>query len=274
MAAYNSNFLLFLYSGSSCTCLFLKPSANNQVNYITPSNEAKQKWQQKGHCQHHLKEFNPENNEEFNEKESTDIFPGFLTIGTLSMDPISEAPTPKFDMPHQVTNKGGIPKMKYDLKLINEELERFLKVEAEKEGTTDSSRRNSQASTITLSDEVNEDVNDHNSTNKQVYPLQGYLLGSSTELLTTKPKAKKEKTFLYELFKKSTKKDRRSINEADRTPRQATNEIKSPDHLMSKMQLTTQTSPRITRDFTGHAAESFLTLRRLTKVSLPALQVT
>lgn len=253
--------------GSSCTCLLLKPSANNQGDYTTPGNDSIQRWQPKQQCQHRLKELNVENTEVFNEKQSTEIFPGFLTIGTLSVEPISEAPTPTFDLPHQVTNESGMAEMTYDLKLINEALEKFLKVEAEKEGNTESSRKNSDASTITLSQEVPEDVTDHNSVKKQVYPLQGYLLGSSNDHLETKPKGKKEKASFYKLFKKSTILDRSSIKETEGTHNQAPKEIKSSDHLMNKILQPTQTSPNISKSLTDHAAESYPTMRKLNKIN-------
>ncbi|CAO2831248.1 unnamed protein product [Amaranthus hypochondriacus] len=231
--------------GKSCSCLLLMPS-----------NDSKQMWQPNRHCQD---EFGGNNDEEFNEEQSSEIFPGFLTIGTLSVEPISEPPTPTFDFPQEVTNEGVMTDMKYDLKLINEELEKFLKVEAENEGSTESSRKNSQASTITLGDEVN-DLSDYNSVDKQVYPLQGYLLGSSTELSETKPKEKKGKTSLYALFKKSTMKDR--------SPKQAIKEIQSSDHLMNKIQQPTQNFPMISENPTRHdAAESFFTLKKLKKIN-------
>ncbi|XP_021727500.1 protein LAZY 1-like isoform X2 [Chenopodium quinoa] len=254
-----------LVVGSTCTCLLLKPSANNHGEYKTPSNDSIQRWQSRQQCQHHLKEFNDENTEEFSENQSPDIFPGFLTIGTLSVESISEAPTPTFDLPHQLANESGMAEMRYDLKLINEELEKFLKVEAEKEGNTDLSRKNSEASTITLSEEVKEDENDYNSV--KMYPLQGYLFGSSNELLETKPKEKKEKVSLFELFKKNTIMARNSIKEADKTQKQAAKEIKSSDHLINKMLHPAQISHKISNCFSGHAAESFPTTRKLNKIN-------
>ncbi|XP_021849565.1 protein LAZY 1 isoform X2 [Spinacia oleracea] len=249
--------------GSSCTCFLLKPSANNQGDNLTPSKDSMQMWQRRQQCQNHLKEFSAENTEEYNGNPSIEIFPGFLTIGTLSVETISEAPTPTFDFPHEVINESGMAEMRYDLKLINEELEKFLKVEAEKEGNTESSRKNSNASTITLSEEVQEDVSHHNSIKKRVYPLQGYLLRSSNQLLETKPKARKEKAYL----KKSAIMDISSIKEADRTKKQATHKIKSSDHLINKLLHPTQFSPKFSNCLSGHAAESFLTLRKLNKIN-------
>uniref|UniRef100_A0A803KWL4 Protein LAZY 1-like n=1 Tax=Chenopodium quinoa TaxID=63459 RepID=A0A803KWL4_CHEQI len=214
-----------LVVGSTCTCLLLKPSANNHGEYKTPSNDSIQRWQSRQQCQHHLKEINDENTEEFSENQSPDIFPGFLTIGTLSVESISEAPTPTFDLPHQVANESGMAEMRYDLKLINEELEKFLKVEAEKEGNTDLSRKNSEASTITLSAEVKEDENDHNSVKMS------------------------------------------SIKEADKSQKQAAKGIKSSDNLINKILHTAQISHKISNFFSGHAAESFPTTRKLNKIN-------
>lgn len=90
-----------------------------------------------------------------------------------------------------------------DLKLINDELEKFLEAEAEEHGSTESSRRNSQVSTITLSGKPLQEANTQEHGKTIVCPLQGYLFGSSIELPETRFEVKKEKASLAELFSRT-----------------------------------------------------------------------
>ncbi|KAL9380756.1 hypothetical protein Peur_026413 [Populus x canadensis] len=78
-----------------------------------------------------------------------------------------------------------------DLKLVNNELVKFL--EAEEEGCNDSIARRSYVSTITLSGMQMQATNAEDFGKTVACPLQGYLFGSSIEHPETRFGAKKEK---------------------------------------------------------------------------------
>ncbi|CAB4305841.1 unnamed protein product [Prunus armeniaca] len=113
----------------------------------------------------------------------SELFHGFLTIGTLGSEPsINEPETPTFAT-------------------TLENLKKFLEVETKEEGVLASSARNSHASTITLNGKQMEESEDEEYwTTTVVCPLKEYLFGSSIELTDTRIEAKKEKTSLQELF--------------------------------------------------------------------------
>ncbi|KAE8694414.1 hypothetical protein F3Y22_tig00110783pilonHSYRG00184 [Hibiscus syriacus] len=128
-------------------------------------------------------------------------FHGFLTIGTLGSEPImSEPVTPTFATPLENISEEKTEVTENHLKLINDELEKFLEAEAEEHGSNESSRRNSQVSMITLSGKSIQapDSQDHGKT--ITCPLQGYLFGSSIDLAETRFDVKREKASLAELF--------------------------------------------------------------------------
>ncbi|KAF8013106.1 hypothetical protein BT93_I1087 [Corymbia citriodora subsp. variegata] len=91
-----------------------------------------------------------------------------------------------------------------DLKLINNELEKFLEAESQEEGHKGSSR-NSYVSTITLDSPQMEAVEDEGPADTVIFPLQGYLFGSSVELPETKIEMKKQKASLLQLFQETRK---------------------------------------------------------------------
>ncbi|XP_039033861.1 protein LAZY 1-like [Hibiscus syriacus] len=140
----------------------------------------------------------------FGDKTSTVIsglFHGFLTIGTLQSDcTISEPITPTFTMSRENITEGKTEGTENDLKVINDELDKFLEAEAEEHGSIESSRRSSLVSAITLSDKPMQEVNAEEYVNAIVCPLQGYLFGSSIELPEARFEVKKEKASLEELF--------------------------------------------------------------------------
>lgn len=86
-----------------------------------------------------------------------------------------------------------------DLKLVNNELVKFL--EAEEEGCNDSLARRSYVSTITLSGMQMQATNAEDFGKTVACPLQGYLFGSSIEHPETRFGAKKEKVSLEEIFR-------------------------------------------------------------------------
>ncbi|KAG5226799.1 protein LAZY [Salix suchowensis] len=81
-----------------------------------------------------------------------------------------------------------------DLKLVNNELEKFLEAEAEDGGCNDSLARSSYVSTIRLS-RMQMEATDAEDFGKTVaFPLQGYLSGSSIELPEIRFGVRKKKT--------------------------------------------------------------------------------
>lgn len=137
----------------------------------------------------------------------SELFEGFLTIGTLGAETVSYEPaTPTFAMPMENSTMTDAEVTENELKLISYELEKFL--EAEKESLNESSGRNSRSSNITLSGKQTDGSEAEDFGNKTVCPLQGYLLGSSFEL-QEKIEVRKERASLAELFHrtKTTKED-------------------------------------------------------------------
>ena len=174
--------------------------------------------------------------EDYEEESSaalSELFHGFLAIGTLGSDQITTDPaTPTFAISVDNITEKETEVTENELKLINDELEKVLGAEAPDDGFNDSSGRNSHVSNgrsshgsiITLSGKPE----DGNGTT--VCPLQGYLFGSAIELSeTTTTVAKKEhRTSLGELFQKSKiteengggkgdKEEKRSEKEADKS---------------------------------------------------------
>ncbi|OMP09911.1 hypothetical protein COLO4_05010 [Corchorus olitorius] len=194
--------------------------------------------------------------EDYEEESSSaisELFHGFLAIGTLGVDPnIPDPSTPTFAISLEHITEKETEVTENELKLINDELEKVLRAEAKEEGCNDSSGRNSHVSTgrnshvstgrsshgstITLSGKPLEGL-DTNGNGTTVCPLQGYLFGSAIELSETTTVAKKEhRTSLGELFQKTKitednfgskyeKEERRTEKEGD----------KSAVHIMKKM---------------------------------------
>ncbi|XWS63893.1 hypothetical protein CRYUN_Cryun06bG0140400 [Craigia yunnanensis] len=153
--------------------------------------------------------------EDYEEESSSaisELFHGFLAIGTLGSDPnIPDPSTPTFAISVENITEKETEVTENELKLINEELEKVLGAEAKEEGCNDSSGRNSHVSsgrsshgsTITLSGKPMEGP-DTNGNGTIVCPLQGYLFGSAIELSETTKVAKKEhRTSLAELFQRT-----------------------------------------------------------------------
>ncbi|KGN53042.1 protein LAZY 1 [Cucumis sativus] len=125
----------------------------------------------------------------------SEIFPGFLAIGTLGS---SEPATPKFSISiDHITESDQTEVTKNELKLINDELEKVLEAEAKDEG---GSRQDSHANKVESNIYNNYvESGDHDAV---VCPLQEYLFGSAVEMSTTMAK-KENRTSLGELFQRS-----------------------------------------------------------------------
>ncbi|XP_057948375.1 protein LAZY 1-like [Malania oleifera] len=184
--------------------------------------------------------------DDFEEESSaaiSDLFHGFLAIGTLGSDPITTDPaTPTFSISVENIAEKETEVTENELKLINEELEKVLGAEAKEDGCNDSSGRNSHVSngrsshgsTITLSGKLEGTENNGNGT--AVCPLQGYLFGSAIELPETTVAKKEHRTSLGELFQRSKIAEENSGPKSERGEKRSEKESdKSAVHLMKKM---------------------------------------
>lgn len=193
-----------------------------------------------------------EADESFNEETSeaiSELFHGFLTIGTLGSEPIiSEPATPTFatSLDNIVEEKTEVTE--YDLKLINSELEKFLDAEAEEERSNESSRRNSYVSIVTICEKPVEGDNAKDYGRMQVCPLQGYLFGSSAESPETVTEVKKEKASLGELFRRTKIREEQTMNKDGKEEMLEKQTSTSVKHLIKKMQKMFHASSR------GHPA--------------------
>ncbi|KAJ4729489.1 Protein LAZY 1 [Melia azedarach] len=175
---------------------------------------------------------------------SSEPFHGFLTIGTLGTEPIiSEPATPTFPMSAENITEEKTEVTEHDLKLINDELEKFLEAEAEEEENIESSGRNSYVSIITLSDKPMEGTNFEDHGKMMVCPLQGYLFGS-IEFPETITEEKKEKASLGELFHRTKTTDETSLERNGKGVMPAKQMHKSVKNLMTKMLKKFHASPK------------------------------
>ncbi|KAM7267496.1 hypothetical protein ACFE04_009662 [Oxalis oulophora] len=126
-----------------------------------------------------------------------ELFAGFLAIGTFGSEPILSGPaTPTFPM----SSEDVAEVTENDIKLINNEIDKFLDGEANGEGHNEvSSGRCSYVSIVALNGgKPLEGAKDE----QLIYPLQDYLFGSSVENSETKVKAS-----LGELFQRTKLED-------------------------------------------------------------------
>lgn len=131
-----------------------------------------------------------------------------------------------------------------DLQLINDKLEKFLEAEAEEKGSDDSSKRNSQVSTITLSGKPMEGTN-FEENGQMICPLQGYLFGSSIELSETNL-WNRERGSLAELFDREKFADQSSAKycRSEEMHVQAKETNKSVKHRIMKIMNMLQSSSK------------------------------
>ncbi|KAJ7945575.1 Protein LAZY 1 [Quillaja saponaria] len=181
------------------------------------------------------------------EEESSDsmseLFHGFLAIGTLGSEQVITNPsTPTFAISVENITERETEVTENELKLINDELEK-LGAEIKDDGFNDSSGRNSHVSTgrsshgstITLSGKPIEGV-ESNGNETTICPLQGYLFGSAIELSETTTVAKKEqRTSLGELFQRSKFAEENFGTKCEREDKRTEREVeKSAMQLMRK----------------------------------------
>ncbi|KAF7801735.1 protein LAZY 1-like [Senna tora] len=236
--------------GNPCNCLTVQPTLDELYSHAKPNfrsiNQSRFLNPNKHESQTSHSDFEDDRDEEkFQEETSaviSDLFQGFLTIGTLGAETVTNEPaTPTFPMPLENITERSEEVTENDLKLINYELEKFL--EAEKERFNESSGRNSHVSTITLSGKQMDGAEDEDYGNTSVCPLQGYLLGSSIELPET-TEVRKERASLAELFHRTkiTNQDALETDESGESQFKQTH--KSSMHIMKKMLKKVHTSSR------------------------------
>ncbi|KAI3452571.1 hypothetical protein Pfo_009235 [Paulownia fortunei] len=175
----------------------------------------------------------------------TELFHGFLAIGTLGTEQVTTDPaTPTFSISVDHIAEKDTEVTENELKLISDELEKILGAEGRDESCNVSSGRNSHVSagrmshcsTITLSGKPIESA-ETNGNGAIICPLQSYLLGSAIGLPDTAPPVRREhRTSLGELFHKTKLAEENSGSKSDRGEKRMEKETdKSAVHLMKKM---------------------------------------
>ncbi|OAY37260.1 protein LAZY 1 isoform X2 [Manihot esculenta] len=250
--------------GNYCACLSAKSPLNDKVSYIRPRFASRHEA-----CDDTLSEVEAKSAEGNYEDETSDAMPelfhGFLAIGTLGSKQVNSEPaTPTFPMSLEDIGDEKVEVIVNDLKLINDELEKFLDAEAE-EGCNGSLARSSYVSTITLSGMQMEGANADNYGSTAICPLQGYLFGSSIEVPETPVELKKEKTSLGEMFRRTKIADESSTGTEGKGEMHAKQAHKSAKHLIRKILGKFHTS-RNPAPSTNEAANSVSTKKKLNKV--------
>ncbi|KAL2329655.1 hypothetical protein Fmac_017236 [Flemingia macrophylla] len=216
-----------LIIGNSCNCLSGQPPYDEEQNYPKPNLGFKlPKHAQKGNNLRNS--FAGLEAARVDEDHEGEFFPGFLAIGTLGSEQVSDPSTPTFPISVESITEKEDEVTENDLKLINDELEKVLVAETKDDISLDSSRRTSHVSTgrsshvstgrsshvstgrsshvsiITLSGKPPEGT-EPNGNGAAICPLQGYLFGTAIELSETTPAAakKEHRTSLGELFQRS-----------------------------------------------------------------------
>ncbi|KAJ7013785.1 protein LAZY 1 [Populus alba x Populus x berolinensis] len=263
--------------GNYCTCLSAQSPIDDHVSYTGPSFDSRYGpgllKQPNEECENTFSENEgvDENNGDETSIISSDLFHGFLTIGTLGSEPITSEPaTPTFPMSLESITEENIEVTENELKIMNNELEKFLEAEAEEEGCNESLARSSYVSTITLSGMQMEttDAEDYGKT--VACPLQGYLFGSSVELPETGVGVKKEKVSLGEMFRMTKVTDEIPSEKEVKGEMQAKKAHKSSKYLIKKilrMFRTTSGNPTpSTSDETSNSVSTKKTLNKVLKV--------
>ncbi|KAL7190196.1 hypothetical protein ACSBR2_022472 [Camellia fascicularis] len=193
-------------------------------------------------------------------------FDGFLTIGTFGSEPIMTVPsTPTFPTPFDKITAKETEVTENELKLINDELEKFLEAEAKEEGD-ELSGRSSYVSIVTICGKQIEGVDTEEYGDTVVCPLQGYLFGSSIELPETSIQVKKERTSLEQLIKTNNIVYDHSTNICEEVKNHAKGTYGM--RLVKKILKKLHSSPRssATSAGGGAAADSVATKRKIPKV--------
>lgn len=260
-----------LISGNPCSCLTLQLAADSHYSHANPSfNSTNQSIFPKPCQQGSETSCSKHEDKRINEKsqeDTSELFTGFLTIGTLGAETSTEEPaTPAFAMPLENITEGNAALTENDLKLISYELEKFLETEEEEERSYESSGRNSHISTITLSSKRIDGAEDKDNGKRTDCPLQGYLFGSSIEFPVTTD-VRKERVSLGELFHRTKITNQDSLETRKSGDTQAKQTYKPAMHIVKKMVNKVLTSSK-SYPTTEGSAGSTSTNKKLHKVSL------
>ncbi|PON61279.1 regulator of nonsense transcript protein [Parasponia andersonii] len=225
--------------GNSCIRLSAQTSIDDQDTYTKPTFGCKDGFTSLKRPKQEEENYFSQFEAKKEEKTSTtisELFHGFLTIGTLGSEAsINEPETPTFATPSENITDGRIKVTENDLKLINYELEKFLEAESKEEGSDESSARISNVSTITLGGKQTEGAEEEDYWKTVVCPLQGYLFGSSIELPDTRTELKKEKASLAELFHRTKITTENCTEKCESEEISDKHKQKSAMHFMKKM---------------------------------------
>lgn len=173
--------------------------------------------------------------ENFKDERNSDFFDGFLAIGTLGGETLLDEPgTPTFGMSFEDPALDDADVTENDLKLISNELEKFLEAEA-KEEHHQPSGRNSDTNTIASTIEAIEGLDAEEDNQPMKFPLQEYLFGSLNDFPETMIAGRKERASLGELFQITEVQDKHSENKYGKKKKQTSSAHKSAKHLVKKV---------------------------------------
>ncbi|XP_024990220.1 protein LAZY 1-like [Cynara cardunculus var. scolymus] len=233
---------------NSCACLMGKPSLDDLQYYPkshyhakAPSNTHIDNQFRKSFACMETARADDERMEEESGAAVSELFHGFLAIGTLATETITTEPaTPTFATAVENIMGKETEATENELKLINDELEKVLGPEGKEDRSNDSSGRNScvnvgrssPGGTITLGGRPLE----NNENGAAVCPLQGYLFGSVIGLPETATAKKEHRTSLGELFQRTKMVEEVTGPKSNIGEKQKQKETdKSAVHLMKKI---------------------------------------
>ncbi|MFS7943980.1 putative protein LAZY1 [Helianthus anomalus] len=234
-------------TGNPCNCLMGQPSLDDfdyypKSNYYTKqSNKSRENQLRRSFACLEAVSADDEHMEESSEALS-ELFHGFLAIGTLGMDPVTSDPaTPTFSTSVEYIMEKETEATENELQFFNDELEKVLIAEGKEDDSSGrnsyvSNGRSSHGSTITLSGKPLEaSESEYGSV---ACPLQGYLFGSTVGLPETTSGKKEHRTSLGELFQKTKLAEENNGNKCNRVEKMKEKDKeteKSAVHLMKKI---------------------------------------
>lgn len=219
----------------------------------------------------------------------SELFHGFLAIGTLGTEPVITDPsTPTFSISVQNIMEKETEVTENELKLINDELEKVLGADescnlssgrnsyvSTGRNSHVSTGRSSHGSTITIGGKPIESAENNGS--GIVCPLQGYLLGSAIEMPETTTAKKEHRISLGELFQKAKQTEENSGLKPDKAEKKPDKDTdKSAVFLVKKMlkKKILHASNRNATTASGGTTDSTTAETKLHKVYLCLLEIT
>ncbi|XP_076926645.1 protein LAZY 1-like [Bidens hawaiensis] len=229
-------------TGNPCTCLMGQPSLDDfdyypKSNYYTKhSNKSRENQIRRSFACLEAVSADDDHMEEESSAALSELFHGFLAIGTLGNDPVTSDPaTPTFSTSVEYIMEKETEATENELQFINDELEKVLIAEGKEEDSSGrnsyvSNGRSSHGSTITLSGKPLEASEGEYGSG--ACPLQGYLFGSTVGLPETTSGKKEHRTSLGELFQKTKLTEESNGNKCNRVEK-----LKEKDGEKSAVQL-------------------------------------